>query len=399
MNLRTIDNINFQGKVVFLRCDLNVPFNNKGKISDNTKIKRHKITIDELVNKKCKLIVISHLGRPNGKVSKELSLNLIVDEFAKIMGVREITVLPFCKANVIKSVIDEKEEGSITFMENIRFYPEEEENSEEFARDLAAIGDYYINDAFSVSHRNHLSIYGLANLMPSYAGRSLQLELHMLNKINDTIAKPVMAIIGGAKISTKINLLSTLIKKVDFLVIGGAMANTFLLEQGYNIGSSLVELEKKNIANDILKEAKQNNCTIILPRDVVVSKSLEDTSNIKSIKLNDLEEPWSIYDIGDKTIEKITNTMATCKTLFWNGPLGVYEKIPFDNSTNVIGRTAAILTRSNLITSLVGGGDTVAALNKADLSGGFSYVSIAGGALLEWLEGKSLPGLIFLENS
>ncbi len=399
MKLKTIDNVNFEGKIVFLRCDLNVPFNDEGKISDNTKIKRHKITIDELTNKKCKLIVISHLGRPNGKVLKELSLNTIVDEFAKIMDIRKITVLPYCKAEVIKSVINEKENGSITFMENIRFYPEEEDNSEKLCKELASIGDYYINDAFSVSHRKHLSTYGLASLLPSYAGRSLQLELHMLNKINETVHKPVMAIIGGSKISTKITLLLTLIKKVDHLVIGGAMANTFLLEKGYNVGGSLVEKEKTNIAKKIIEEAEKTSCTIILPTDVVISKSLEDTDNIQNVGIDKIIETSSIFDIGDKTIEKITNTLVTCKTLFWNGPLGVYEKKPFDNSTNVIGRTAAILTKSNLLSSVVGGGDTVAALNSAELSGGFSYVSIAGGALMEWLEGKTLPGLVFLENS
>jgi len=399
MNLKTIDGINFEGKIVFLRCDFNVPFDSEGKISDITKIKRHKATIEELINKKAKIIIISHLGRPNGKVIDKLSLNCIVDEFAKVMSINEITVLPFCKAEVISKVMSEKANSSITFMENIRFYHEEEENNEKFAKELTSVGDYYINDAFSVSHRKHLSTFGISKYLPSFIGRSLELELTMLNKINESIDKPVMAIIGGSKISTKITLLINLLKRVDFLVIGGAMANTFLLEKGYKVGKSLVEKDKTNIARQILDQANENNCTIILPTDVVTSKSLDDVNSITSVGIDEIDENMIIYDIGDKTIEEITNTMASCKTIFWNGPLGVYEREPFDNSTNVVGRTAAILTKGNIITSVAGGGDTVAALNNTGVAGGFSYVSIAGGALVEWLEGKKLPGLNFLENS
>ena len=396
MNLNTLDNLNLEGKVVFLRCDLNVPLDKKGKVSDTTKIKRHKITIDELINKKAKIIIISHLGRPNGKVNKDLSLNIISDEFAKIMNIREITVLPFCGTEVINSVTQEKKKGTITFMENIRFYPEEENNDETLAKELSEIGDIYVNDAFSVSHRKHLSTYGLSKVLPSYAGRSLQLELTMLNKINTGINKPIMSIIGGSKISTKIQLLISLVKKVDYLVIGGAMANTFLLEKGFNIGASIVERDKIHIAKEVLVTAEKNNCKVLLPKDVVVSKDLTDLDNIKNIDIKDIEDNEAIFDIGEKSIEEISNTIAICKTIFWNGPLGVYETPPFDNSTNTIGRTLALLTKGNIVTSVVGGGDTVSALNNADLTGGFSYVSIAGGALVEWLEGKSLPGLNFL---
>ncbi|MAH89500.1 MAG: phosphoglycerate kinase [Pelagibacterales bacterium] len=398
MKLRTLNNLDFKGKTVLLRCDLNVPLNNKGEVSDITKIKRHKITIDELIDKKAKILIISHLGRPKGKEVEELSLNKISDEFVKVMNIKEITVLPFCRPNIIKSVLKEKKEGSITFMENIRFYPEEEENNQNFAKELAAIGDYFINDAFSVSHRKHLSTFSLSKFLPSYLGRSLELELTMLNKINENIDRPVMAIIGGSKISTKINLLSNLVKKVDFLVIGGAMANTFLIEKELNIGNSLVEKDKIDVVKNVLQKAKENNCTVILPKEVVVSKSLNGIENVKNINISEMDNDLAIYDIGEKTIEEICNTAVTCKTIFWNGPLGVYEVPPFDNSTNVIGRTIAILTKGNIVTSVVGGGDTVAALNNAELTGGFSYVSIAGGALVEWLEGKKLPGLQFLEN-
>ena len=312
------------------------------------------------------------------------------------MNIREITVLPFCGTEVIKSVTQEKKKGTITFMENIRFYPEEENNDETLAKELAEIGDIYVNDAFSVSHRKHLSTYGLSKVLPSYAGRSLQLELTMLNKINTGINKPIMSIIGGSKISTKIQLLISLVKKVDYLVIGGAMANTFLLEKGFNIGASLVERDKTHIAKEVLVNAEKNNCKILLPKDVVVSKDLTDLDNIKNIDIKDIEDNEAIFDIGEKSIEEISNTIAICKTIFWNGPLGGYETPPFDNSTNTIGRTLALLTKGNIVTSVVGGGDTVSALNNADLTGGFSYVSIAGGALVEWLEGKSLPGLSFL---
>ena len=395
MRLKTLDGIELEGKVVFLRCDLNVPFDNEGKVIDKTKIKRHKITINELIQKKSKIIILSHLGRPKGKIIKDLSMNMILRSFVEELKIPEVTVLPFCGPDIIKKVVNNMENGKVAFMENIRFYPEEEENNTMFAKKLAKVADIYINDAFSVSHRKHISTYELSKFLPSYAGRSLQLEIDMLEKINNNINKPVMALIGGSKISTKIGLLENLIKKVDFLVIGGAMANTFLLAEGKEIGKSLVEKEKVSLAQSILKTADGNNCNIILPTDVVVAENLED-ANFANVEIEEISPELSIFDVGNKTIEKISNTMAICKTIFWNGPLGVYEKKPFDNSTNVIGRTAAILTKSNIITSVAGGGDTVAALNSAELSGGFSYISIAGGALVEWLEGNRLPGLEFL---
>ena len=398
MKLKTLDEINFDGKVVLLRCDLNVPIDNEGKVSDKTKIKRHKGTINELIAKKAKIIIISHLGRPKGKLVKELSMNRILHAFAEELKIPEVTVLPYCGLDIMKKVFDNMDKGTVTFLENIRFYPEEEKNDLDFAKQLAEIADIYINDAFSVSHRKHISTYGLSKFLPSFVGRAMQLELEMLEKINNNINKPVMAIIGGSKISTKINLLSNLVKKVDYLVIGGAMANTFLLERGHNIGSSLVEKDKLDIVKNVLQQAKENNCTIILPKEVVVSKSLNDDEEAENIDISKMRNDLAIFDVGEKTIEEICNTASMCKTIFWNGPLGVYETPPFDNSTNIIGRTIAILTKGKLVTSVVGGGDTVAALNNAELTGGFSYVSIAGGALVEWLEGKKLPGLLFLEN-
>lgn len=396
MNLKTLDGLELAGKVVFLRCDLNVPIDKKGKITDPTKIKRHKETISELQRKEAKIIILTHLGRPKGQVVQELSLNYIIEEFAKEMQLAEVTVLPFCRLDVVRKVIKNMKKSEITLMENIRFYPEEEKNDNNFAKQLASFGDFYINDAFSVSHRKHVSTYGISKFLPSYLGRAIQLELEMLNKINENLSKPVMAMIGGSKISTKINLLKNLLIKADYLVIGGAMANTFLLAKGFNTGLSVVEKNKIEIAKNILKEAEGKKCEIILPTDVVIAESLESNDTIANVELKNIKSNQSIFDIGEKTIEKISNTMAICKTLFWNGPLGVYEKKPFDNSTNVIGRTAAVLTKGKILTSVIGGGDTVAALNAEELSGGFSYVSIAGGALIEWLEGKKLPGLEFL---
>ncbi len=399
MKLKTLDNLNLEGKKILLRCDLNVPFDLEGKVSDSTKIERHKITIDELIHKGSKVIIISHLGRPKGKYKENLSLGKVLNVFAEKIKVPQVTVMPFCKPEILKKVVDDLNNGTITFMENIRFHPEEESNDENFSKKLAECGDYFVNDAFSVSHRKHVSTYGLSKHLPTFAGRYLELEIRMLDKIFNNLNKPVMAIVGGSKISTKIILLNNLLKKVDILVVGGAMANTFLAAKGYNTGKSLIEKDKLDIAKEILEKAEQENCKFILPEDVVVARNMDEVESIDNVSIENIQTDFSAFDIGEKTIERISNEMATCKTIFWNGPLGLYEKEPFDNSTNVIGRTAAILTKGNIITSVVGGGDTVAALNKVNLAGGFSFVSIAGGALVEWLEGKTLPGLEFLHKS
>lgn len=398
MKLRTLDNLELKGKKVLLRCDLNVPFDLQGKVLDSTKIERHKLTIDELIHKGAKTIIISHLGRPKGSFNENLSLKKVLTVFAEKIKIPQVTIMPFCQPNILKKAIEDVNAGSVTFMENIRFHPEEEQNNEDFAKQLAECGDYFVNDSFSVSHRKHISTYGLTKLLPSFAGRYLELEIRMLDKIFSNLNKPIMAIVGGSKISTKIVLLHNLIKKVDKLVIGGAMANTFLAAKGYEIGKSLIEKENIKTAKEITEMAKLEKCHLILPDDVVVTNNINDISKIENVKIDNIKEDYSIFDLGENTIEKISNEMATCKTVFWNGPLGFYEQEPFDNSTNVIGRTVAILTKGNLITSVVGGGDTVAALNKEDLTGAFSFVSIAGGALVEWLEGKTLPGLEFLSN-
>ncbi len=393
MKLKTLDDIELKGKKVLLRCDFNVPFDFQGKVLDTTKIERHKITIDELVNKGAIVIIMSHLGRPNGNFKESLSLRNILSEFSEKIKVSKITIMPFCQPEILKKVLNDSTEGTVTFMENIRFYPEEEQNNEHFAKALSECADYFINDAFSVAHRRHVSTYGLSKFLPTFMGRYLELEIRMLDKIFNNLNKPVMAIVGGSKITTKINLLNNLLKKVDKLVIGGAMANTFLVAKGYNLGNSLIEKNNINTAKEIISKADNEKCNLILPDDLVIAKDINDTNSVKNVKVGNVKAGFSAFDLGEETIEKISNEMAICKTVFWNGPLGLYEKEPFNNSTSVVGRTAALLTKSNLITSVIGGGDTVAALNKNKLTGGFSFVSIAGGALVEWLEGKSLPGL------
>ena len=353
MITKTLDNLNLKGKKVLLRCDLNVPFDLDGKVLDSTKIERHKITIDELIHKGAKVIIISHLGRPKGSYKENLSLKKVLNVFADIIKVSQVTIMPFCKPYILKKVIDDVNEGTITFMENIRFHPEEEKNDETFAKELAECGDYYVNDSFSVSHRKHVSTYGLSKFLPTFVGRYLELEIKMLDKIFNNMNKPVMAIVGGSKISTKIILLNNLLKKVDKLVIGGAMANTFLAAKGFSIGQSLIEKDKVKTAEDILEKAELEKCQLILPEDVVIAKSTNDLESIENVKIDNIKDNYSVFDIGERTIEKISNEMAACKTIFWNGPLGLYEQKPFDNSTNVIGRTAAILTKSKLKIILV----------------------------------------------
>lgn len=394
MALKTIDNIEFRNKVVLLRCDLNIPFDSEGNVIDTTRIKRHTATINELVHKGAKILILSHFGRPNGKVIEELSLNKIVPSLAKETKAQEIAMLPNCIGEVVEKVAKDLNPGDIAVLENVRFHKEEEENDLNFAKKLSRGVDIYINDAFSVSHRKHSSVSAITGILPSYAGRSLETEISMLKKITDNIEHPVMAIIGGSKISTKINLLKNLISKVDFLVIGGAMANTFLASKGHSLGKSLVEDKYINIAKEITSLSEKNDCTIILPKDLIVSESLNSKSKTKVVNVNNVPENMAAYDIGPETIEVVSNYMAGSKTLLWNGPLGVFETKPFDLATNTIGRIAVLLTRAGNITSVLGGGDTVAAMNVEEISGGFSFVSVAGGAMLEWLEGKKLPGIL-----
>ena len=393
MKLKTLDNLELEGKTVILRCDLNVPLDNNGKVTDITKIKRHKATIDELINKKAKILVISHLGRPKGKEIKKLSLNNISDAFVKVMKIKEITVLPYCRPQVIDSVLKDKKAGSITLMENIRFYPEEEENNLNFAKELANIADYFVNDAFSVAHRSHASVTGLTDYVPSFSGRSLEKEVITIGKFLSSKNKRKIAIIGGSKISTKINLINNLLKNVNAIVIGGAMANTFLLAQGRKIGKSLNEKSMVKIAKKIISNASKNKCKIILPVDAIVASNLREGGEFSEYSIENIPNDGLILDIGKKSIAIIDKEISKTKEVLWCGPLGLFEQSPFHVGTASVAKTLSKMTKNGKIISVAGGGDTVAAISQSNYVNDFTYISTAGGAFLEMIAGQKLPGI------
>ncbi len=396
MKLKTIEDVDVSGKVVLVRCDFNVPINDEGEISDISRIERHAPTIITLVNKGAKVALLSHFGRPAGKVDEDLSLGFISESLTEVFKAPEIVIISDCIGNVVKQVLNDMTDGQIGLLENVRFYEGEENNDSDFSKSLADIADIYVNDAFSVCHREHASVHGITNYLPSYAGFALQLEIEMLEKSLRNTEPPMMAIIGGSKVSTKLKLLGNLVKKMKFLAIGGGMANTFLAAQGKNIGASFYEKNMIEEAKSILEKAKSTNCDIILPIDAVVANKLEFNVESFTVNLNDIVKENMILDVGEKTVDLISNAIINSKTLLWNGPLGVFEIPPFDQSTTSCALTAAMMTRAGGLLSVAGGGDTVAALNNAEAAGGFSYVSVAGGAFLEWIEGKTLPGIAVL---
>ena len=393
MKLKTIDDFELNNKRVIVRCDLNLPIDQDGNVSDITRIKRLRPTIDKLASKGAKIILLSHFGRPKGKRDEKFSLTQVLDSVAETLEANEIIMIPDCIGSVAETISKDLKPGGIALLENVRFHSGEENNTEQFANALSRVGDIYVNDAFSVCHRDHASVTKLPYKLPCAAGIALNLEIEMLNRTIIASEKPSMALVGGMKISTKIALLENLISKVDFLVIGGVMANTFLYYTGKNIGNSSYESGVKNIVEKIIKKANLLKCKLILPVDVVVAEKLQRDISTSLVSINEIPHDKMIFDIGSKTIDEICNTIAMCKTVIWNGPLGVFEVPPFDVSTSEIGRTIAILTRGKTITSVAGGGDTVAALNQAGLSGGFSYISVAGGAFLKWIENNMLSGV------
>ena len=396
MKLKTIADIDVSGKVVLVRCDFNVPIDEDGEISDISRIERHAPTVMTLVNKGAKVALLSHFGRPAGKIDEDLSLGFVSESLTEVFKAPEIAVIPDCIGDVAKQVLKDMPDGQIALLENVRFYDGEENNDANFSKSLADIADIYVNDAFSVCHREHASVHGVTKYLPSYAGLALNLEIEMLEKGLKDSEPPMMAIIGGSKVSSKLSLLGNLIEKMQFLAIGGGMANTFLAAQGKNIGASFYEKNMIDEAKEILEKAKISNCDIILPIDAVVANKLEFGVESNTVELKDVLKENMILDVGEKTVELISNAIINSKTLLWNGPLGVFEIPPFDQSTSSCALTAAMMTRAGGLLSVAGGGDTVAALNNAGASGGFSYVSVAGGAFLEWLEGKTLPGIAVL---
>jgi len=387
---RTLDHADVKGKRVLVRADLNVPVEN-GVVTDATRIERMAHAITEIADKGAKVILLSHFGRPKGRDQKN-SLKPVAAEVAHIIK-RPVKFVDDCIGDAAERAVAAMKNGDIICLENTRFHPGEEKNDPVFVAALARLGDIFVNDAFSVSHRAHASTEGLAHVLPAYAGRTLQAELEAFEKVLDKPARPLTAIVGGAKISTKLDLLGHLLKKVDVLIIGGAMANTFLMALGKNVGRSLAERDLVDTAQKIMDEAKTAKREIVLPVDAVVAQKFEALAPSRVVDVDQVGENDMILDIGPRSIEQVVSMLARSKTLVWNGPFGAFEMEPFDTGTIEVAEAAAELTEAGKLVSVAGGGDTVAALNVAGVTERLSYVSTAGGAFLEWLEGKALPGV------
>ncbi len=398
MHLPTLDSFNFTDKVVLLRTDFNVPLEGT-KITDISRIQATLPTIKELLAKKAKIIILSHLGRPAGKKDSLFSLQPIAAELAGLVGTEAKVI--FCDETIgpaVEQLVHHLKSGEILFLENLRFYEGEEKNAPDFAAALARLGDIYVNDAFSVSHRAHASVDGLPRLLPHCAGRLFEKEVTILESLLSHPQKPVMAILGGAKVSTKLELIENLIDKMDILAIGGGMANTFLLAQGYAIGKSLAEPSLVPQCITILEKAHQKKCHIILPQDVIVATSPQ-AAQIETLPLSHpLHPDQMILDIGPATVKAICTQIDHAHTLVWNGPVGLFEITPFDKGTHALARHIATCTSASHLMSVAGGGDTASALQHMNLFDQFTYVSMAGGAFLEWLEGKKLPGVEALRS-
>ena len=390
-SFKTLDQADVSGKRVLVRADLNVPMKD-GRVTDATRIERLAPTIKDLIAKKAKVIVISHFDRPKGKRVPEMSLRPIAPVLAKVIGAN-VAFADDCIGPEAKKIVDSLQPGEVALLENLRYHNGEEANEASFVKEIAALGDVYVNDAFSAAHRAHASTEGLAHVLPAYAGRQMQAELEALTLALEHPKKPVMAIVGGAKISTKLDVLNHLVEKVDMLVIGGGMANTFLNAQGVNIGKSLCEHDLAETARAILAKAKTSGCEVILPTDAVVADGLKEGVATAVVDINAVPADKMILDIGPVSAAALEAKLGTCKTLLWNGPLGAFEIKPFDAGTNIIALAAAVLTQKKVLVSVAGGGDTVAALNAAGVADKLTYVSTAGGAFLEWMEGKELPGV------
>ena len=393
-SLRTLDGVDVKGKRVLVRCDFNVPVEN-GHASDATRIKRSAPTILEIAGKGGKAILLSHFGRPKGRDLKDL-LKPIVPAIAEALG-RPVAFAQDCIGDKARSAIDAMAAGDVLCLENTRFHQGEERNDPDFITQLAALGDIFVNDAFSVSHRAHASVEGLGRRLPAYAGRALQEEVEALTKVLDAPARPLAGIVGGAKISTKLDLLGNLVSKVDTLMIGGGMANTFLAALGKPVGKSLCENDLLPTAREILARARGQGREIVLPVDVVVARELKPNAPSREVTVDAVQADDMILDIGRRSIEHACSVLARAKTLVWNGPFGVFETEPFDIGTIEVAEAAAELSSAGDLVTVAGGGDTVAALNAAGVADRFTYVSTAGGAFLEWLEGKALPGVEILK--
>ena len=392
--LKALDEkLNLTNKRIILRVDLNVPIQD-GQVTDKTRIKKIIPVIKEFINKKTKVILISHLGRPKGKIDKKLSLKPIAPILENLLN-SKVYFANESYGLKIEDMSKKIKSGEVLLLENIRFNKEEEANEQAFAKELAKNGDIYVNEAFSCSHRAHASVCEITKHIDSYAGKLLSEEVNVINMLTNKTKKPVSCILGGSKISTKIGILINLVKKMQTIVIVGAMANNFIKYNGHNIGKSLFEKDQENLLKDIIEKAKKNNCNLTIPEDVTVAKSYESEANLKSI--SKIDDSDIILDIGENTIKKIYKIIDESNTILWNGPVGYFEIEKFSIGTKKIAKKITENTKNNSLISIAGGGDTIAAINQSGCSNGFTYISTAGGAFLELLEGKNLPGIKVLE--
>ncbi|MEM9228830.1 MAG: phosphoglycerate kinase [Pseudomonadota bacterium] len=394
MTWKTLDEMDLNGQTVLTRVDINVPVED-GEVSDATRIERIKPTIDAILTAGGKPVLLAHFGRPKGKVVPEMSLEITRQTLSDVLG-RAVMFASDCIGAPARQAIEAHEPGVVLLLENTRFHAGEEANDPEFARQLAELGNIYCNDAFSAAHRAHASTTGIAHLLPSCAGKLMEAELSALEAALGTPDRPVVAVVGGAKVSTKLELLGNLIDRVDSVIIGGGMANTFLAAQGHDVGKSLCEHDLADTARDILAKADAAGCTLVLPTDVVVAREFKAGAASETVAAAACPPDAMILDAGPDSVARLSAVFAAAKTLVWNGPLGAFEIPPFNAATDAAAIEAARLTKAGTLLSVAGGGDTVAALNGSGAAAGFTYISTAGGAFLEWLEGKTLPGVAAL---
>jgi phosphoglycerate kinase len=396
---KTLDDLgDLTGKVALVRVDLNLPMDGV-RVTDDTRVRASAPTILELAGKGAKVLLLAHFGRPKGEKVSTMSVSMTLDALQEVLG-KEVMFVPEIAGDVVKQSIGILLPGDIALLENTRFWKGEEANDPDFAKAIAANADLYVNDAFSAAHRAHVSTEGLAHLLPAYAGRSMEAELKALEKALGEPVRPVAAVVGGAKVSSKLDVLTHLVTKVDHLIIGGGMANTFLAARGVAVGKSLCEHELAGTCEEILDAADKAGCTVHLPYDVVVAKLFAaNPASLRICNVHEVAADEMILDIGPQATEALADVLKTCRTLVWNGPLGAFETEPFDAATVALAKSAAALTKEGALVSVAGGGDTVAALAHAGVAQDFSYISTAGGAFLEWMEGKELPGVAALETA
>ena len=393
---RTLDDLDdIAGKVALVRVDLNLPMQD-GAVTDDTRVRASAPTITELADRGAKVLLLAHFGRPKGERSSTQSLSMVVGAVQDVIG-REVMFVPEIAGAVVAQSIGILRPGDVAILENTRFWKGEEANDPDLAKAIAANADFFVNDAFSAAHRAHATTEGLAHILPCYAGRSMQAELEALEKALGKPERPVAAVVGGAKVSSKLDVLKHLVGQVDHLIIGGGMANTFLAANGVDVGKSLCEHDLADTVREIIANADTSGCTVHLPYEVVVAKEFAtNPASLRTCNVHEVLAEEMILDVGPSAVEALADVLKTCRTLVWNGPLGAFETVPFDAATVALARTAAALTREGSLVSVAGGGDTVAALNHAGVAADFSYISTAGGAFLEWMEGKELPGVAAL---